>query len=80
MPEKDIQTGGYIYPLRRARKTFSCKMGDGDIVKGELYYAVSIAGGGLRSLKFPDPIHERCQGRHAQMIIDREKKRGEHGI
>lgn len=68
-----LAAAGYVYVQRRARKTNPCKMGDGDIQTGEQYFAVTIGGGGLGSLKFPAYIHLRCRDAHISMIEERER-------
>lgn len=47
----------YVFTLRRARKQHTCRVCPRPITPGESYYEVTIAGGGLGSLKFPDRIH-----------------------
>ena len=54
----------YVYTERRARKQHECKMGDGPIMPGMQYYAATIGGGGLQSLKFPDYVHLQCKEEH----------------
>jgi hypothetical protein len=56
----------YHMEKRRARKEHDCKMGDGTIAPGEEYWEMSIGGGGLGAIKFPDRVHLRCaQAYHA---------------
>lgn len=63
----------YVYTQRRARVPHDCKMGDGKIEPGEYCYAVTIGGGGLASLKYPDYIHLTCKDTYITM---KEKKHG----
>ena len=51
---------GHIADLRKARKTFVCKVCQLPIEPKSEYYTVVIGGGGLGSLKFPDRVHEYC--------------------
>jgi hypothetical protein len=51
---------GYHMEKRRARKEHTCKMGDGTIARGEEYWEMTIGGGGLGSIKFPDRVHLAC--------------------
>ncbi len=69
-----LAAAGYVYVTRRARKPHPCEMGDGDIQPGEEYFAVTIGGGGLASLKFPDYIHLRCRDAHIGMIEERDRR------
>lgn len=41
----------------KAHKSDCCGL---PIEPGKRYYRVTIGGGGLGSLKFPDRVHERC--------------------
>jgi hypothetical protein len=50
----------YHMEKRRARKEHPCKMGDGIIAPGEEYWEMTIGGGGLGSIKFPDRVHLTC--------------------
>ncbi len=63
----------YVYTERRARVQHNCKMGDGPILPGMKYYAATIGGGGLGSLKYPTYLHLHCKEAHTRM---REEKRG----
>jgi hypothetical protein len=65
----------YVYTLRRARVKHACKMGDGLISPGEYCYAITIAGGGLQSLKFPDYLHQHCL--NAFMLLEAIKNKKE---
>ena len=49
-----------IAKLTRARKNHSCQECQGMIAIGEYYYAITIGGGGLDSLKFPTRVHIGC--------------------
>lgn len=59
-PATKIIRNGYIAELRKARKSFTCSQGHKEIEKGTLYYSVTIGGGGLGSLKYPDRVHLDC--------------------
>jgi len=43
--------------LTKARKYHRCGMCQGDINKGEDYYAITTNGSGLSSTKFPQRVH-----------------------
>lgn len=59
---------GRIYELRWARKAHSCYMCHENIDKGEMYCNVTIAGGGLGSIKFPDRVHTgECKEKYIEM-------------
>ena len=64
----------YVYTERRARKEHACKMGDGPITPGMKYYAATIGGGGLQSLKFPDYVHLHCKEAHQKL---KERRHGQ---
>lgn len=49
-----------VATLRKARKSHLCQQCHGLILAGSNYYALTIGGGGLGSLKFPDRVHECC--------------------
>ena len=53
---KELRVNGRICELTRAKKSFKCSWSGLDIVPGEEYYAVAIAGAGLGSIKFPDRV------------------------
>ena len=53
---EEINRGGYIFTPRKARKDFISCISHKLIVRGSQYYAVTIGGGGLGSLKRPDRI------------------------
>lgn len=57
----------YVYTKRRARKYHRCEVCKGDIDPGMQYYAATIGGGGLGSLKFPDRIHLNCKDAYISM-------------
>jgi len=66
-----VKNDGYIAELRKAGKTFPCKECPELIQKGEYHYSITIAGGGLGSLKFPDRTHTKCLG------VFLERRRGQ---
>ena len=53
---EEICRGGHIFTPRKARKDFNSLISHKAIFKGSQYYAVTIGGGGLGSLKRPDRI------------------------
>jgi len=55
-----IITNGKIADLRSARKVYWCKHCGETILPYELYYAATIAGGGVYSLRDPDRVHTKC--------------------
>ena len=60
--------GDYVYTLRKARVGHTCKVCGGGIDPGEAYFAATIGGGGLASLKYPDYVHELCREKHEKMV------------
>lgn len=57
---------GFVATLTRARKQFECCECPGTIARGEEYYAVTIGGGGVQALKFPDRVHVGCLQKHRE--------------
>lgn len=55
-----MRRNGWIATLRRARKNYKCSECGLVILAPSYYYEVVVAGGGLRSLKFPDHVHVGC--------------------
>lgn len=55
-----IAVNGKIVEKVRARKPHHCHACGRGIDKGENYYKVTIAGGGLGSLKFPERLCREC--------------------
>ena len=53
-------SNGRIATLTRARKPHQCKKCLGWIERGELYYAVIIAGSGVDGMKDVDRVHVEC--------------------
>lgn len=51
---------GRIALLRKARKFHRCGVCQELIDKGNQYYSITIGGGGLCSLKFPERVHCDC--------------------
>lgn len=51
--EKRLRRGGWIFDLTKARKPFVCNCSGQEIVPGEEYYQVTIAGGGVGSFVHP---------------------------
>lgn len=56
----DIRKEGHIATLTRSRKYHRCALCQEYINKGEQYYSITIGGGGLGSLKFPERTHSYC--------------------
>ena len=46
-----------LVTARKAHRSACCGL---PIEVGEEHYRITIGGGGLGSLKFPDRVHERC--------------------
>jgi hypothetical protein len=59
--------------IRKARRIYECVICRGVIAKGTPYYNVTIGGGGLSSLKFPDRWCPACIEKQT------EKEGGTHG-
>ncbi len=59
---------GWIFTPRKARKGYLCKACHEDILWQDIYYAVTIGGGGLGSLKFPTRIHLHCKDAFLEMM------------
>ena len=57
---KRIVAAGRIAELKRARKIHNCRECGDTILQSDLYYSVTIAGGGLGSIKFPDRVCVDC--------------------
>ena len=55
-----ITINGKVAELVTARKTYKCDECGYPIVPHSDYYTVTIGGGGLGSIKFPDRVHVRC--------------------
>jgi len=55
-----IISNGRIARLTKARKPHQCKKCLGWIERGELYYAVTIAGSGVDGMKDVDRVHAEC--------------------
>lgn len=56
-----IYRAGLIAEPSRARKGYhTCRHCKERIHRGETYYSVTIGGGGLASIKFPDRLHWDC--------------------
>ena len=53
---KELRINGRICELTRAKKSFKCSWSGLYIEPGEEYYAVTLAGAGLGSTKFPDRV------------------------
>jgi hypothetical protein len=64
-----IYRAGRICEPVTAKRKHTCDQCRGDIVRGDQYRSVTIAGGGLSSIKNPDRVHESC---FEEWIIDRE--------
>jgi len=64
-----------IATLTRARKMHRCAVCPGYIYKDEEYYAVTIGGGGLGSLKHPARVHANCLEGYFSRIAAREAAR-----
>ena len=58
--EKRIVRYGFIADLTKARKPCVCRHCSGVIRAGHEYYRISIGGGGLQSIKFPNRVHIDC--------------------
>lgn len=58
--QKCIVQNGKIATLTRARKAHQCHRCFGWIERGELYYAVIIAGSGVNGMKDADRVHVEC--------------------
>lgn len=58
-PERFIKNG-YIAELLKARRTFTCTVCPEPIAAGSKYYNITIGGGGLGSLKYPERCHDHC--------------------
>ena len=63
-PGTRARMGDYVYTLRKARKYHRCEVCRGDIDPGMQYYAATIGGGGLGSLKYPTYLHFQCKEEH----------------
>ncbi len=59
--------------VRKARRTYECVTCHSTIAKGTPYYSVTIGGGGLSSLKFPDRWCPACIAKRL------ENEGGTHG-
>jgi hypothetical protein len=55
-----IIANGRIATLTKARKPHRCQECQGRIERGELYYAVIIAGSGVDGMKDADRVHVEC--------------------
>ncbi|MAF43082.1 MAG: hypothetical protein CMI54_02780 [Parcubacteria group bacterium] len=55
-----IREEGRIAELTRARKYHRCSECQELIEKGSQYYAITIGGSGLGSIKFPSRVHRDC--------------------
>lgn len=55
-----ITINGKVAELVTARKTYKCDECGYPIVPHSDYYRVTIGGGGLGSIKFPDHVHIHC--------------------
>ena len=60
MNTTEVYLNGLIATPRRARKPHFCRHCVGIITADELYYSVTIGGGGLGTLKHPDRVHLEC--------------------
>lgn len=61
-----ITVNGKVAELTLSRKTFKCDECGWPIVPHSDYYQVTIGGGGLGSIKFPDHIHVHCIEKHLE--------------
>ena len=56
----EVKIRGRVLTIRTARKWHKCSECGLPIFPQEQYYQVTIGGGGLGSLKFPDRVHQNC--------------------
>jgi len=66
----EIRREGRIAILRHSRKYHRCAVSQEYINRGSLYYAVTIGGGGLGSIKFP----ERVKPEYLEKYFERVKR------
>ncbi len=58
--EKAIRREGRTAQLTKAKKHHRCGVCQEYINKGSQYYAITLNGSGLGSIKFPERIHIEC--------------------
>jgi hypothetical protein len=63
-----------VFTLRHARVKHVCKQCHGLILPGQDCWTVTIGGGGLGSLKFPDYIHMLCRVPYEKAREEREAR------
>jgi len=68
-----IIMNGKIAELITAKKTYKCNECGYPIVPHSDYYKVTIGGGGLGSLKFPDRVHVHCIEKYMEAVTKLSK-------
>jgi len=67
-PALVVREEGRIAVLTRSRKYHRCGICQQYIDKGSQYYAITLGGGGLGSIKFPSRVHIECLDKYWERV------------